>query len=175
MRVLQIILITGLIFSGGMLSGQKCHYEKDMIDAATELPVKRTEPIEMATVNDHPLYMKAQCIGSHKYLKIRYYRYNSFEIRSSEPFEIIFDDQTSVKLNARKMPETKKNGGFVKVSSLLIYNLKPSQYEQLLEKPAVQIKYYIEGGGYIRKDIRKRYQEDLMYLMRCVLLDSDNF
>lgn len=178
MRRMQTMRFIGLIitlFVIKSLAGQKCHYEKDMIDAVTEMQIKRTEPIEMATVNEHPLYMKAQCIGPHKYLKIRYFRYNSFEIRAEEPFEIVFNDHSSVKLEARKMPESKNSGGFVKVSSLLVYNLTSAQYKLLLNKPVVQIKYYIESGGYIRKDIRKRYQDDLQFLMRCVLLDSDDF
>lgn len=170
----KIIAFLAILFSVQISAAQKCRYEKDEIDAVTELRVKRTEPLEMTKVNERPLLMKTQCIGKHKYLKVRYYRYNSFEISSEKPFEIIFRDESSVKLKAREMPEPQNTGGFVKVSSLLVYNLDKNQYKQLLNKPAVQIKYFIDEGGYVRKDIPEKYQEDIMHLMQCVLLESDD-
>jgi len=173
MKIIQITLFFFIIISFNQGLAQKCRYGKIEIDAVTEMVVKRTEPVEVTEVNDQPLFMKAQCIGENKYLKVRYYRYNSFTINASEPFEIIFNDQTSVKLQARDMPEAESSGGFMKVSSLLIFNLSKEQYQMLLDKPAVQIKYFIDGGGYIRKDIRKRYQGDIQYIMRCILLDTD--
>ncbi len=168
------VLLLFFSLAGANLNAQKCRYEKETLDAKTEMEIKRTEPVEITRVNDQPFYVKAQCIGKHKYLKVRYYLYNGFKIRESEPLEIIFLDDTSVKLKAREMPEKRNTGGFRTVSSLLIYNLTKDQYKQLLEKPAVQIKYFIEGGGYIRKDIRSRYQHDIQHIMKCVLLDADD-
>lgn len=173
MKIIQVPLFFLFVLFLNQGTAQKCRYEKNEIDAVTEMVVKRTEPAEITEVNDQPLFMKAQCIGEHKYLKVRYYRYNSFTIDASHPFEIIFDDQTSVELQARDMPEAEDSGSFMKVSSLLIFNLTKDQYQKLMNKPAVQIKYFIEGGGYIRKDIRRRYQEDIQHILRCVLLDSD--
>jgi hypothetical protein len=167
-----IILLLSLLFIN-YVNAQKCKYEIDQLDAKTELQIKRTEPIELVRVNNQPLLMKAQCIGEKKYLKVRYYQYNGFEIRDSEIFEIIFSDRSSVKLKPRKLPKKKATGGFVTVSSLLIFDLTNKEYKQLLENPVIEIKYYVEEGGYIRKEVRKRFQTDLQHIMKCVLLETD--
>lgn len=173
MRIFHFTFLLIITFGTSFSYAQKCRYEKNELDAVTELVVKRTEPVEVTEVNDHPLFMKGQCIGKRKYLKVRYYRYNSFEIDGSHPFEIIFDDQTSVKLEAREMPEGESTSGFMKVSSLLIFNLTDDQYQKLLDKPAVQIKYFIKEGGYIRKDIRKRFRDNIQHIMNCILVNGD--
>lgn len=170
-----ISLMFGVLVSIGVFS-QKCRYEIDRIDAITELVIKRTEPIQITELNGQPLFIKGQCIGDKKYLKVRYYRYNGFTIQEMLPLEILFADNTSISLIPRNMPKKPESlSGFVKISSLLIYNLTTEQFIQLLEKPVAQISYHIDGGGKIDKEIRKRYQADLQYIMRCVHLDSDPF
>lgn len=173
MNSLKFIISLTIVLIFNSVSAQKCRYEINHLDAKTELQVKRTEPIEIAKVNNQPLLMKAQCIGPNKYLKVRYYRYNGFEIKDSEIFEIIFTDRTSVKLKPRELPKKKSNGGFVTVSSLLIFDLSQDEFKQLIDKPVAEIKYFVEGGGYIREEVRKRYQFDIQHIMNCVLLDTD--
>lgn len=173
MNSLQFIISVSIVLIFNSANAQKCRYDIDHLDAKTEMQIKRTEPIEIARINNQPLLMKAQCIGPNKYLKVRYYRYNGFEIRDTEIFEIIFTDRTSVKLKPRKLPKKKSTGGFVTVSSLLIFDLSKDEYKQLIDKPVAEIKYFVEGGGYIREDVRKRYQHDIQHIMTCVLLDID--
>ncbi|PLX14792.1 MAG: hypothetical protein C0599_18135 [Salinivirgaceae bacterium] len=174
MKALHLITVLSITLLFNTVQAQKCRYEIDEIDSKTEMPIKRTEPIELARVNNQPLLIKAQCIGPNKYLKIRYYRYNGFEIRDNEIFEFIFTDRSSIKLKPRELPKKKSSGGFVTVSSMLIFDLTKDQYAQLLNKPVGEIKYYVDRGGYVRDEIRKRFQTDLQYIMQCVLLDTDN-
>ena len=171
----RLLIILFMITVSTISYAQKCRYEKEMIDGETELQIKRTEAVDVIRVNNQPFLIKAQCIGSRKYMKIRYYRYNGFEIRTNEPLEIFFTDDSSVKITAREMPESRSSSGFIQVSSMLVYDLTKEQYLQLLNKPAQAIKYYVEGGGFIREEIKKKYQGDLQQIMRCVLLDTDNF
>src|SRR6056297_463550 len=103
-KYIAVILLTFTLFAT-TVKAQKCRYERETIDAKTEMVIKRTEPVEITRVNDHPFYVKAQCIGQHKYLKARYYLHNGFKIRESEPLEIVFIDNSSVLLKAREMPE----------------------------------------------------------------------
>lgn len=171
----RLLIFSFVIFISTVSHAQKCRYEIETVDADTELQVKRTEPVDVIRVNNQPFLIKAQCIGARKYMKIRYYRYNGFEIRSAESIEIIFTDDSSIKITAREMPNTRSGNGFVQVSSMLVYDLTPEQYLQLLNKPACAIKYYIEGSGFIRTDIRKKLQSEIQHIMKCVLLDTDNF
>ncbi|MFO7863116.1 MAG: hypothetical protein R6U85_03870 [Salinivirgaceae bacterium] len=174
---MKLLLFIPLVFllSVGSVSAQKCKYEKDMIDAVTEMKIKRTRPVDIARVNNNPLLVKAQCIGKNKYLKIRYYMYEGFKIRENEPLEFFFTDNTSLEITAREMPESKTSGGFTQVSELLVYDLTPEQYLMLMEKPLAEIKYYVETGGFVRKEVRKRDSENLMHILKCILLDTDNF
>jgi hypothetical protein len=173
MKIKKIIISSIVLLLLNNTYAQKCRYEVDQIDSKTEMLIKRTEPVEIARVNNQPLLMKAQCIGENKYLKVRYYRYNGFEIRDSEIFEIIFADRSSIKLQPRELPKKKSSGDFVTVSSLLIFDLTRDQYKQLLDKPVIELKYYVEGGGYVREEVRKRFQSDLQHIMQCILLNTD--
>lgn len=173
MNTLKIIFSIVVVLFLHTANAQKCRYEIDQLDSKTEMQIKRTEPVEITRVNNQPLLMKAQCIGENKYLKVRYYKYNGFEIRDSEIFEIIFTDRSSIKLQPRKLPKKKSSGGFVTVSSLLIFDLSRDQYKQLLDKPVLELKYFVEGGGYVREEVRKRFQSDLQHIMQCVLLNTD--
>lgn len=169
------LILVSIMWMYSAVYGQKCHYEKEMIDAETELQIKRTEYVDIMRVNNQPFLIKAQCIGSRKYMKIRYYRYSGFQIRTNEPIEFFFEDNTSVKITAREMPKTKAGSGFVQVSSMLVYDLTTEQYLQLMNNPIEAVKYYIESGGFIREEIRSRYKSDVQHIMQCILLDTDNF
>ena len=84
-----IAAITTILMVGGNCYAQSCHYEKNVIDALTEVPVRVTQPVTIGKLNNNPLYFKAQSVGiRYRFLKMKYYRYEGFSI--NEQREIAF-------------------------------------------------------------------------------------
>jgi hypothetical protein len=146
---------------------QKCHYEVNDVDAFTQMPIKRTNPEAICRINNYPVYVKAQCIGEHKYLKLRYYKYNDFVFQENEPIIFLLSNHEQVELTPRNMPERTVSGGIEDVSALLVYKLSPEQFEKLLSLSVVKFKYPV-STGYMEKEIKGKKQLRISKILRCV-------
>lgn len=170
----RLLIVGILIFVGSNLFGQRCSYEKNKIDPATKLEVKRTRYSEITRINNHPLYVKGQCIGARKYLKIRYYIKPGSNIDDMKPLKITFKDNSFVLLNA--LPITtgpSLNNPLTKISSLLIYKLTKEQYSLLINNNIKQLEIQTTNGITLTKTLRKRFEDKIKKIMLCILLDSD--
>ena len=147
---------------------QECKYEKNEIDERTLLSVKRTVEKELCQVNRYPFTVKAQAINDRKYLKARYYRYNDFYIPTDQALIFVFDDHSLLSLTPlQPKSEKKTSDGFTKVSSLLVFPLNEKNFNILLEKPVIQVKYF-HNNTYIIEDIKKRDQTIVSDLLKCI-------
>ena len=164
----QILFFSLLAFGSASLSAQKCQYERNEIDGITNLAVKITIPEVLCRLNNQPLYIKAQCIGVMKYLKIRYYRNSDFYIVDNKEIAFTLSNNEVVTLTPRTMPVDSSNtDGFVTVSSLLVYKLDPDQFQKLVSNPITKFKYYL-SSGFVEEDIKGSRQNRIMEILRCV-------
>ena len=165
MRVLYTTLFLFLTFS---LYSQNCKYELNEIDAITELKILRTKPVSICRVNSNPFLIKAQCIGDKKFLKVRYYRYNGFTIKSGSDIVFQLSNRSYINIAPRVIPvDTTQNSSFMTVSSMIIFDLNNEQFEQLLNFPIVLVKVDTEDG-YLIKYISKNKQDKIQQIMRCI-------
>lgn len=163
-----IILFTLFTFFTNNIFAQKCEYERDEIDALTEMVVKRTAPQMLFRLNNNPVNIKAQCIGRNKYLKISYFKYNGFDIEEDREIALILSSGEEVVLFPRAMPQdTAQTDSYLDVTSLLIYKLSADQYNILTDKPVVAFKYYMETG-WVSESLKESRQNVIKDLLRCV-------
>jgi hypothetical protein len=150
------------------LMAQKCNFEKNEIDALTELVVKRTPPELLVRIKGQPLYAKAQCIGTHKYLKLLFYKYNDFTFREQREVGFVLSNEEEVILYPRQMPaDSTKMDQLVEANSLLIYKLNDDQYQNLLQYPIVKFKYYLVSG-FVEVPVKSSKQGKVMDVLRCL-------
>lgn len=167
-------IITLLLFFGfsALLSdytfAQKCKYEKNEIDGLLEVPIKLTKEEFICRIDNQPIYVKAQCIGTNKYLKIRYFKYNNFIIQEDKEIAWELPSKEDITLFPRAMPvDSTKINDITDVSVLLIYKLSASQYETLKNNPVTKFKYNI-STGFVEKEIKSSKQNAIMNVLRCI-------
>ncbi|NOZ46596.1 MAG: hypothetical protein GXO79_07410 [Chlorobi bacterium] len=163
------LLIIFLIFSPFFATGQKCFYEKDIVDETSQLLVRRTEPVVLCKINGHPFYFKSQQIGDRKYLKLRYFKYNSFSIIEGSKFIFYFNNGNKLMIDPleikKKNPQNKN--GFTTISSMLIYQLSEEDFNLLLNNPVVEIGVY-SNTGITKKEIKPKNQHEIQNLLKCI-------
>ncbi len=164
--LVTIILITGIYF-GNNVFAQKCKYEKNEIDGLMEIPIKLTKPELLCRIDNQPIFVKTQCIGTNKYLKIRYYRYQDFIIQEDKEISFVLSTAEEVALQPRMMPKDTLSDDITNVSTMLVYKLTASQYEKLKNNPTTIFKYSI-STGFVEKPIKSSKQTIIMNLLRCV-------
>ncbi|MBE9469024.1 MAG: hypothetical protein IMY72_11995 [Bacteroidetes bacterium] len=163
-------LIIILIFiSISAFSQKKCKYEKNAIDALTELRIIRTVPVSICRVNGQPFYFKAQTIGDRKYLKLKYFRYNDFKIKDNTELTFTLSNYTNITLTPRKVKKdtTEQESNFMTVSSMIIYQLTDEQYKTLIKYPITSVKYFIDTG-FITKSIKENKQNKIQKILKCI-------
>lgn len=164
--MLGILVLTFLLQSN--INAQKCNYEVNEVDGLLEVPIKRTVSEMICRINNQPLYMKAQCIGTNKYLKLRYYKDSDLSIQENREISFVLPNDEEVILYPRPMPvDSTEVNDMVNVSSMLVYKLSAEQYEILKNTPVTIFKYY-RVSGFIEKEIKASRQATLMDLLRCV-------
>jgi hypothetical protein len=150
------------------LNAQDCQYEKNEIDAVTEVPVKLTVPVVLTRLNNNPLYFKAQSIGSLRFLKMRYYKYNDFYIQEDREIAFKLSNGEEVVLYPRVVPvDTTAMDDFITISSLLVYRLNNDQFEKLKNYPVTSFRYYVVSG-FIDVDIKTSRQTRLIEILKCI-------
>lgn len=165
--IVLLLIIISITTSNQALS-QKCKYEKNEIDGLLEVPIKLTEQQLLCRIDNQPIYAKAQCIGTNKYLKIRYFKYNDFIIQDDKEIAWILPSEEEITLYPRIMPvDSTQMNDLTEVSTLLIYKLSASQYETLKNNPVVKFKYYI-STGFVEKEIKTSKQNVIMNVLKCI-------
>lgn len=167
--ILKSSVILFIIFS--MVNpaiAQKCNYEKNEIDGLLEVPIKRTVSSKLCRIENQPVFVKAQCIGDNKYLKIRYFKYDGFTIQTDREIGFVLPSEDEILLFPRVMPvDSSQMDGILDVSTLVIYKLSSDQYEILKDVPVIKFKYYITSG-FMEKEIKAANQTKVMEVLRCV-------
>lgn len=158
-----------LLFFSVICLAQNCKLEIDDIDPRTKLRVVRTEFEQLERVNNNPFLIKAQAVGDQRFIKIRYYRYNNFEIKPGSEMEFMLSDNSTVKLKpfispGDTMPE---QNSFMTVSSMIIFPLEQADFEKLSTYDLVKFKYYIEQG-YLYTEVKEKRQSVLRDLLQCI-------
>lgn len=147
---------------------QKCNYEKNEIDALTELIVKRTDPYLFTRINGQPLYAKGQCIGTNKYLKLLFYTFNDFSFQEQREIGFILSNNEEIMVYPRVMPvDSSKMDELTSTNSLLIYKLTETQFQKLSNYPVIKFKYFLVSG-FIEEPIKPAKQGIIMDVLRCV-------
>ena len=148
---------------------QNCKLEIDDIDPRTKLRVVRTEFEQLERVNNNPFLIKAQAVGEQRFLKIRYYRYNNFEIKPGSEMEFILSDNSTVTLKPFINPgdTVPEQNSFMTVSSMIIFPIEPADFEKLSTYDLVKFKYFIEQG-YIYTEVKEKRQTLLRELLQCI-------
>lgn len=160
-----ICIIVGITTS---TKAQKCNLEKNEIDALTELVIKRTAPEMILRINGQPLYVKAQCIGPHKYLKITFYKYNDFSFEEDREIGLILSNNDEITLFPRQVPvDSAKMDLIADANALLVYKLSNSQYETLCQNSVSKFKYHLISG-FVDEPIKKSKQNKIMDVLKCV-------
>jgi len=163
--VLLLLIVIG--FTSNTMA-QKCSYEKNEIDALTELVVKRTAPSMITRINGQPLYAKAQSIGDNKYLKLVFYKYNDFSFKEEREVGFVLSNNEEILLYPRLVPvDSTKMDQLPDVKSLIIYKLTDDQYEKLAQTPVAKFKYYLTSG-FVEVPIKSSKQGNVMQVLRCV-------
>ncbi len=161
-----IILFTLMTPYNGF--SQKCSYEVNEIDGLLEIPIKRTEPEMLCRINNQPIYIKAQCIGTNKYLKLKYYKDSEFSIQEDREISFVLPNDDEIILFPRHMPvDSTELDDYVDLSSMIIFKLSADQYEILKNAPVKIFKYH-RVSGFIEKEIKDSKQTTLMQVLRCV-------
>lgn len=151
-----------------VLQAQKCNYEKNEIDALTELVVKRTAPVMLVRIKGQPLYVKAQCIGTNKYLKVLFYKYNNFSFKEDREIGLILPNNDEIVLYPRQsQADSTKMNDRSSTSSLLVYKLSDIQYQTLSQSAVIEFKYFV-SEGFIEEPIKSSKQNKIMEVLRCV-------
>jgi hypothetical protein len=163
-----LLLIVVVSANSFKVFSQKCNYEKNEIDALTELIVKRTDPYLFTRINGQPLYAKAQCIGTNKYLKLLFYTFNDFSFQEQREVGFVLSNNEEIMVYPRVMPvDSAKMDEITSTNSLLIYKLNEAQFQKLLNYPVVKFKYFLISG-FIEEPIKPAKQGVVMDVLRCV-------
>ena len=167
MKCILILFLSIITFSG---LAQSCKLEIDKVDPRSNLRIVRTEYEHLVRVNNNPFLIKAQAVGDQKFLKIKYYNYNGFEIKSGSNIEFILLNNEIVSLdpytNNGDEQEKEENGNIV-VSTLLIFPLDATEYDKLVNNNISKLRFFIEEG-YINKEIKDKKQGTLRSVLRCI-------
>jgi len=150
-----------------LAAAQKCNYEKNEIDGLTELLVKRTAPLMLTRINGQPLYVKAQSIGTNKYLKLVFYKYNDFTFLEEREVSFILSNQEELVLFPRISPVDSTQTDLVDLTSLLIYKLSNEQFQLLSQYPVEKFKYYVTSG-FIEETINSKKQNSIINVLKCI-------
>lgn len=147
---------------------QKCNYEKNEVDAITDLPIKRTQPEILARVGGQPIYVKGQSIGDNKYLKIRVYNYSDFDIQEEKEISFTLSNDEQITLFPRQMPvDSARLDHLTNVTTLMIYKLSDDQYQNLKDYPVTLFKYFLDSG-WVEERIKEKKQGAVMTVLRCL-------
>jgi len=165
---ISVVFIALLILSSGNLSAQKCQYEKNEIDAVTELQIKRTVAEMLLRINGQPVYVKGQSIGANKYLKIQYYKYSNYEIQEDREITLVLNNAEEVTLHPRPMPvDSTKINDYSDLSTILIFKLTEDQFQKLKSAPTTKFKYHLISG-FVEEPINGSKQQSIMEVLRCL-------
>jgi hypothetical protein len=162
------LIFVALILFPSLLIGQKCSYEKNEVDAITEFQVKITRPELLCRINGQPVYIKAQCIGPHKYLKLQYYKYSNYVIQEDREIALVPESGEEIILFPRTMPgDSTKMDTFDTGLALLIFKLSDSQYQTLKSSPLIKFRYYLVSG-WVEEEIKGSKQTKLIEALTCI-------
>jgi len=169
LRFSAIIATMAVVLLGWSKSNaQSCHYEKNIIDAITEVPVRVTQPVTIAKLNNNPLYFKAQSVGSrYRFLKMKYYKYESFSISEQREIAFRLSNNEEVIIHPRINPADTTQSIGETISALLIYPLTADQYEKLKRFPVTTFKYFI-NTGFVEIPIKESKQGKIMEILNCI-------
>lgn len=163
-----LLIFLYLIANHNNSFAQKCNYEKNEIDGLLEVPIKLTGPYKLCRLENQPIYFKAQCIGDNKYIKIRYYNYDSFTLQKDREIGFVLPSEDELILFPRLAPvDSTKMVDYLDITTTVVYKLSNEQYEILKDVPIIKFKYYITSG-FMEKDIKPVNQTKLMEALRCV-------
>lgn len=163
-----VFLLLLLLFNSVGVNAQKCNYEKNEVDALTELTIKRTEPEFLCRISGQPLYAKAQCIGKNKYLKLVFYRFNDFMFDEDREVSFILSNHDELIVYPRAMPvDSAKMDDLTNVNSLLIYKLTEEQYKTLTVYPVTKFRYFV-STGFVEVPITSKRQHAVIDVLKCV-------
>ncbi|MBI9066436.1 MAG: hypothetical protein JEZ09_04020 [Salinivirgaceae bacterium] len=163
-----ILSFSIFILVSANLYAQKCNYEKNEVDAVTDLLVKLTQPKMLLRVGGQPLYVKGQSIGTNKYLKLRIYNYVDFDVQEEREITFTLSNTQEITLYPRTMPvDSSKIDSYMNVSTLLVYKLSSDQYLQLKDNAIVKFKYYLDSG-FVEEKIKEKNQYSIMTVLRCL-------
>jgi hypothetical protein len=150
------------------LSAQKCQYEKNEIDAVTELQIKRTASEILLRINGQPVFVKGQSIGTNKYIKIQYYKYSNYEIQEDREITLELSNTEEVTLFPRPMPfDSTKTNDYSDLSVMLIFKLTDDQFQKLKSLPTTKFKYHLISG-FVEEPINGSKQQSIMEVLRCI-------
>lgn len=163
-----LVVAVAVVLSCTTIAAQNCNYEKNIIDPITETPVKITQPITLAKLNNNPLYFKAQSIGiKYRFLKMRYYRYNGFSINEEREIAFRLNTDEEIVLHPRRTAADTIKSNVEKVSSMLVYPITAEQYEKLRRYPVTVFKYYITTG-FVEIPIKENRQTKIIDILNCI-------
>ncbi|MDA3891918.1 MAG: hypothetical protein PF517_09680 [Salinivirgaceae bacterium] len=164
-----IIFLTILInANSSQVVAQKCNYEKNEIEALTEMVLKRTSPQLLCRISGQPLYAKAQCIGTNKYLKLQFYKFNDFSFQEDREVGFILSSNEELVVYPRVMPlDSSKMDQFENVNSLMIYKLTEEQYKALTIYPIKKFKYFV-STGFVEQAVASKRQSVVMNVLKCI-------
>lgn len=166
---MRYLIFIGFLAFSYIGFAQNCKLEINDIDPRTKLRIVRTEFEQLDRINSNPLMVKAQAVGDKKFLKIRYYKYNNFEIRSGSELELILSNNKTVTLQpfinpADTVPD---QNSFMTVSSLIIYPMEDDAFQQLSTYDVIKLKYYV-AQGYQYSEIKDKRQSVIRELLNCI-------
>lgn len=164
----NILIIFSFFISSNFLLAQKCNFEKDEVDAVTDLPIKLTEPQILVRVGGQPIYVKGQSIGTNKYLKIRVYNYSEFDIQEDKEITFTLSNDEELILFPRTMPvDSSKIDNLTNVTTLMVYKLSIDQYQKLKEMPVKKFKYFLYSG-WVEEKINEKKQYAIVNVLNCL-------
>lgn len=152
------------------IKAQNCTYDVNLIDPSTGATVKRTTDLAIGKINRQPFYIKAQCIGNNKYLKIRYYCYDDFYISDKECMKFTFVDGTCVELTPRPIDGESESVNISKISTMLIYPVNDRQLNQIIAQPIERIDIQTIQGDIEGFEIKERQQTVIKQMLDCVTI-----
>jgi len=151
------------------LEAQNCNYDVNEIEPGSGLLVKRTEDMAIGKLNNQPFYIKSQCIGDKKFLKIRYFCQNDFFIHDKEPMVLTFLDNSKLEIPPRPNNKTEQTRTqFTKVSEMLIYDITQEQYNKIVAQQAKKITFKTWDNDFVDLELKDKFRLSLQQLLQCV-------
>ena len=100
---------------------------------------------------------------------MRYFRYGNFTVSDQLPITFTFSDNSTLQLMPRPQPESQQGSSTItSVSSMLIYDISPEQYNIIKKLPITSIAVKTEKGDNIDTDIRERFRYVIQNMLNCV-------